>query len=295
MAVNVYATNINMDNMSRHDILAWINDSLRTNFTKIEELSTGGAYCQFMDMLFPGSVSLKKVKLDAKLEHEFINNFKTLQSALKKVNIEKVIQVEKLVKGKYQDNFEFVQWFKKFFDANFDGKDYDAFAARDGVPLVASEGKVMPIKAKLGAGKPMAVVAPASKVTSKVGLTGAARPALTRAAPIGSGAAAAVAAAAATTAQNQLNANNVELHHENTRLLTEINELKITIDTIEKERDFYFGKLREVEVVCQEHDAEHIPVVKQIMEVLYATADGFTNPEATESQVGTNLNEQDEF
>lgn len=41
MAVNVYATSVNMDNLSRHDILAWINDSLRTNFTKIEELSTG--------------------------------------------------------------------------------------------------------------------------------------------------------------------------------------------------------------------------------------------------------------
>ena len=41
--------------------------------------------------------------------------------------------VEKLVKGKFQDNFEFVQWFKKFFDANYvDGHDYDPVAARDG-------------------------------------------------------------------------------------------------------------------------------------------------------------------
>lgn len=185
----------------------------------------------------------------------------------------KVIPVEKLVKGKYQDNFEFVQWFKKFFDANFDGKDYDAFAARDGIPLVATEGKIVPghvVKPKPGMGKPMATVAPASKVAPKVGLAGSVRPAIAKAAPIGN--AAATAAAAASAAQNQLNANNVELQHENTRLLTEINELKITIDTIEKERDFYFGKLREVEVVCQEHDTENIPVIKQIMEVLYATA-----------------------
>ena len=30
------------------------------------------------------------------------------------------------MKGRFQDNFEFVQWFKKFFDANFDGNRHDA-------------------------------------------------------------------------------------------------------------------------------------------------------------------------
>lgn len=44
----------------------------------------------------------------------------------------KIIPVEKLVKGKFQDNFEFLQWFKKFFDANYDGKEYDPHAARQG-------------------------------------------------------------------------------------------------------------------------------------------------------------------
>lgn len=46
-----------------------------------------------------------------------------------------IIPVERLVKGKFQDNFEFVQWFKKFFDANYQGQDYDAVAARDGQQL----------------------------------------------------------------------------------------------------------------------------------------------------------------
>lgn len=49
-----------------------------------------------------------------------------------------VIPVEKLVKGKFQDNFEFVQWFKKFFDANYEGQEYDALAARDGQQLGGS-------------------------------------------------------------------------------------------------------------------------------------------------------------
>jgi RP/EB family microtubule-associated protein len=46
-----------------------------------------------------------------------------------------VIPVEKLVKGRFQDNFEFVQWFKKFYDANYDGREYDAAAARGGDAL----------------------------------------------------------------------------------------------------------------------------------------------------------------
>merc|ERR1719239_180024 len=83
-------------------------------------------------MLFPGCIQLKKVKFNTKLEHEYINNFKVLQNSFKSVNVDKVIPVDKLVKGRFQDNFEFIQCFKKFFDANYGGQDYDPSAARDG-------------------------------------------------------------------------------------------------------------------------------------------------------------------
>ena len=39
------------------------------------------------------------------------------------------------MKGRFQDNFEFCQWFKKFFDANYDGTEYDALGSRGGVAL----------------------------------------------------------------------------------------------------------------------------------------------------------------
>uniref|UniRef100_K9IHS5 Putative microtubule-associated protein rp/eb family member 3-like isoform 2 n=1 Tax=Desmodus rotundus TaxID=9430 RepID=K9IHS5_DESRO len=132
MAVNVYSTSVTSENLSRHDMLAWVNDSLHLNYTKIEQLCSGAAYCQFMDMLFPGCVHLRKVKFQAKLEHEYIHNFKVLQAAFKKMGVDKIIPVEKLVKGKFQDNFEFIQWFKKFFDANYDGKEYNPLLARQG-------------------------------------------------------------------------------------------------------------------------------------------------------------------
>lgn len=41
-ATNVYSTNQTADNLSRHDILNWINTCLESSYGKIEELCTGG-------------------------------------------------------------------------------------------------------------------------------------------------------------------------------------------------------------------------------------------------------------
>ena len=35
-------------------MLAWVNGSLQSQIGKIEEMGTGAAYCQLMDVLFPG-------------------------------------------------------------------------------------------------------------------------------------------------------------------------------------------------------------------------------------------------
>lgn len=44
--VNVYATSATTENLSRHEMLMWVNDCLQSNFAKIEEMHTGAAYCQ---------------------------------------------------------------------------------------------------------------------------------------------------------------------------------------------------------------------------------------------------------
>lgn len=46
---------------------------------------------------------------------------------------------------------------------------------------------------------------------------------------------------------------------------------KVTVEGLEKERDFYFGKLRDIEVMCQEVVDEGNPLVTKILDVLYAT------------------------
>ena len=51
----------------------------------------------------------------------------------------------------------------------------------------------------------------------------------------------------------------------------QIQDLNVTVEGLEKERDFYFGKLRDVEVLCQEHENDDIPLVKEILDILYAT------------------------
>ena len=58
--------------------------------------------------------------------------------------------MDRLVKGRFQDNFEFMQWYRKFFDANYDGSEYDAFEIRGCVNL-GSGGSKAPVGAGFAA------------------------------------------------------------------------------------------------------------------------------------------------
>lgn len=62
------------------------------------------------------------------------------------------------MKGRFQDNFEFLQWFKKFFDANYGGTEYDAVAQREGLPM-GHGGASAPRSAAGAVRKPAAPVA----------------------------------------------------------------------------------------------------------------------------------------
>ena len=164
-----------------------------------------------------------------------------------------VIPVEKLVKGRFQDNFEFVQWFKKFFDANYNGAEYDALAAREGIPLGPNAGNAkVPVAA---VSKP--VQQPVAKaVPSNVGVVPQqkqtiAKPTSTNKPSTTTVSHAAPAKPAANThhqqqqsatnghhdtapaARNGGNNNHSqvnELQNENLRLTTEVNEVKSKIE-----------------------------------------------------------------
>ncbi len=56
------------------------------------------------------------------------------------------------------------------------------------------------------------------------------------------------------------------------QLKGEMDELRINMDTVEKERDFYFGKLRDIEMLLQamqEKDGEAASA--KVMQILYAS------------------------
>lgn len=257
--MNVYSTSMTIENLSRHDMLAWVNDSLQLTYTKIEQLGSGAAYCQFMDMLFPGCILLKKIKYNAKLEHEYIQNFKVLQASFKRMNVDKIIPVEKLVKGKFQDNFEFLQWFKKFFDANYDGREYNPVLTRQGQEMTPALPNQGPVRTSPTAPK---VPIPQSQINI---------------------------AAPRRTPQMTRNGGNAELVELNQQLL----DMKLTVEGLEKERDFYFGKLRDIELICQENENKN-PVVSRIIEILYATEEGFAPPEDGDIDEGAQ-GDEDEF
>jgi microtubule-associated protein, RP/EB family len=164
-----------------------------------------------------------------------------LPATFSKHGIDKMVPIESLIKCKMQDNLDFLQWAKRYWDQFFPGGEYDAVARR--------KGSGAPVSGGGGAPRAAPVSAPSSRRTAP-SVGGGAR---TRT-PLGGGGAASAA-----------------LQQENTML-------KDTVTGLERERDFYFSKLRDIELLIQqaldlepeiEKDDGH--VLKQIQAILYST------------------------
>ena len=242
--------------VGRGELLQWANELLDLNLTKVEQCATAAVYCQIIDAIYPGTFPISKVNWGAKHEYEFVNNYKILQKAFDKNGITRHIEVTKLVKAKYQDNLEFMQWLKRYFDLNYNGEPYDAVSRRKGHDLYYIGSGNKPMKSKtqgIGGASKKKYVPPTG--VSRVG--GAAKK-FTK--PTGS----TMASSGAGSATQQKKIQELE---------GEVAELKLTSDTLEKERDFYFGKLRDIEVLLQAYQDQEIPVVDMVLKILYATED----------------------
>ncbi|POM69156.1 Hypothetical protein PHPALM_14589 [Phytophthora palmivora] len=96
--------------IGRLELLAWLNEFLETDYTKIEHLADGIAYCQIFDALYPGKVNLQQLNFQARTEMEYEHNLKVLRRTFHMCDIRKEIPIRKLIQGIFQEHFEFLHW-----------------------------------------------------------------------------------------------------------------------------------------------------------------------------------------
>ncbi|XP_062396865.1 uncharacterized protein LOC134087406 [Sardina pilchardus] len=107
---------------SENELLCWLNQALQAGFTKVEQTCSGAAFCQLMDLLFPGSVNMDRVNLTAQEELDILHNYSLLQVAFRKKGITKTIPVETLIQGKSEEALSLLLWFKGVFNGNCEGQ-----------------------------------------------------------------------------------------------------------------------------------------------------------------------------
>lgn len=269
------ATNIGMMDaayfVGRNEILHWINTTLSLHLHKIEDAASGAVHCQLMDATHPGVVPMHKVNFDAKSEYEMIQNYKVLQDVFNKLKISKHIEVSKLVKGRPLDNLEFMQWMKRYCDS-FNGgnvNNYNALERRE-----ASKGGKQANQKSASAPKNQAASATTARRHGPPAVNAGQKRARTvpnnTAMSTGS-----VQISAATTPATgrSVQVDSAVVPAQIQSLNVQITGLKLSVDSLEKERDFYFAKLRDIEILCQNSDVELLPVVAAVQSILYATED----------------------
>ncbi|KAI9917162.1 hypothetical protein PsorP6_013111 [Peronosclerospora sorghi] len=279
--------------VGRKEILDWVNSLCGITLTKVEQTCTGAVACQILDAMYPGKVQMSKVDWAANKDYEYIQNYKVLQKAFMQLKIDKHVEVDRLVRGKYQDNLEFMQWFKAFYERNASGQPYDPIAQREkgkggaqytqkygGGAVVSSSSSTTSMRRKVGAA-----------ATSKVGRTlpgasisaGATRTKTSMArrpgSSAGSNAGSEVDMEAAIAAATAPLEKEIEVLSKNNEALTnESGELRTMVESLEKERDFYFNKLREVEILLQgSEDNDTNPLAQAVFKVLYDVEEGDEN------------------
>jgi len=275
--------------VSRSDLLQWINQLLEVHLTKVEQCASGAIYCQILDACHPGTVAMRKVNWMAKAEHEFIPNYKVLQAAFDKNLIERNIDVDKLIRAKYQDNLEFLQWMKCYWERQGVAAEYDPCPAREGKALPAwAQGICGPIsggqKENL---RPQSHGADGLR-KQNIASSGPSRTRPTASRPVTgsrSGSPDVGAASRAGRSTPKSSATDAAAEDQKKQVVAqqaELDELRDTLEGLQRERDFYFGKLRSIEVYCsnvqnqlvvQECDLTTQCVIKDVQDILYSESE----------------------
>jgi len=215
-----------------------------------------------------------------------------LQNVFNTEGVAKHVPVDKLIKGKFQDNLEFLQWMKRFFDVKYGGQPYNAKQRREEAMKMGGK-KVIPSKVPT----PTVTAHPPSKTQTK-------KPEKTKPSPSSSSSTTSTSAPSRggakkpppdrkntisptppetkksgpkptttnkpapkpkppqtqTESSRPDSAASLENDSEIEKKIGE--KYRATIDGLEKERNFYFDKLREIEILCQTDEEQESELKK---------------------------------
>lgn len=255
---------------SRTELLNWLNNTLDLQYNKVEQCGTGAAYCQLLDCIM-GGVPMGKVKFDALTEYDYLHNFKILQAGFNKHKINKTMDVGRLVKCRLLDNLELLQWFKKFWHENkFVNEDYDPVSRRK------SSSGGMDTRARLNASR--------SRTPSSSSLSlQRPNPPTTRVASNGRSLLPPNTQAGGAKIV-QLTKEIADTRSELSIALQDLGASKIQAESLETERNFYFNKLREIEILIENlklldepefSKVSKLELIDKIQLILYSTEEGF--------------------
>ncbi len=196
-----------------------------------------------------------------------------------------MVNVVALTGGSYQENLEFVQWLKAYYDQHVpqNAPKYDAVGRRNGKAFPTGGAAAT----ATAPSTPVAVAAPAAPDVEPANVRAVAAPVASQ--PVSRRAATATATTATTTAPSEpaqkplrtapsSNAGagvgaTKAANSSSSEASRKLAELQVKLDRAEQERDFYFNKLRDVEIYCQTHPEANNQAVKDVTAILYAVED----------------------
>lgn len=237
--------------VGKNELLAWVNSICGVNYHKIEDCSNGAAFCQIMDAIYPDSIALGKVNYDPVYESDIVNNFIILQESFNENKIQKNLNINELVRKKASATLEMMQWLYNYCSIYGCVDNYDPYERR----------KIFNCKepnVTRNSGVPVLSRRKSERTISS--------PTIHRRKTLDSN----------QSAQQSLSESDSEKKVR--KLEKSVTRLENELMATTKERQFYWEKLRDIEIYCNENQNES---TKQILELLYRLdADGeFIQPD----------------
>lgn len=99
-----------MSTKGRLELLQWLNELTECDYGKVEMLADGVGLCQVLDALHPNFINLSRLNFNARFPEDFTKNLKLLDESLVKLKVKEAFAFDKMAKGKFQDNMQFLQW-----------------------------------------------------------------------------------------------------------------------------------------------------------------------------------------